>query len=224
MPPVTPLDIQHTQDDVIFTYIKENKAVSEISDYIKQSPSRILLTNAEKSTPLDYALQFSNFKAAALFLTNDANLSAYNKEGLTPLHTLVKCVPLYVEKGMSAKEIVELAAEFIARGAKPELQDRRGNTIINFIAQKAKPMGIVGEIYTQLGQLVIAQDKEAFKTVRVKNNMGKTPLDYLSRNRNTILRDLTYEEFMNNQYKTDRIIEQGKLSVKQVAMLEKEIA
>lgn len=70
--------------------------------------------------------------------------------------------------------------------------------------------------------MILSYDKDVSQTVQIKNNMGKTPLDYLSRNGNTILRDVVYELLPQNQEKMARIIEEGERAIKKALSMSKE--
>jgi hypothetical protein len=106
---------------------------------------------------------------------------------------LIKAVDAYVEKGVAAEKVLDVVKQLLQKGANVMLQDRRGNTLINYVAQKAKHGRPTTELYTKIGKMVLRHDKKAAETVRIKNNMGKSPLDYLSRNHNSVLRDVVYE-------------------------------
>ena len=159
---------------------------------IKEHKDQINTQNAMKSTPLDLAISLANLEAIEILIENGADLNIHNREGLTPMHQLIKNVDYFLENNISHDAIINTAKKLILKGALLTIQDRRGNTLINYVAQKAKANKSTTKTFTKLGKLLLSYDKDVTNTVQIKNNMGKTPQDYLSRNGNLLLREDVY--------------------------------
>jgi ankyrin repeat protein len=205
---------------VVFTSIL-NKDFSQLEELL-QDKENLSVVNEELHTPIEYSINVGNLQAAIMLIREQANVNSKNKNGLSPLHILIRRLDSYLEQDITSEEIIELVKQLITNGAKPNVQDRRGNSIINCIAQKAKINKPYTNLYNRIGKMILSYDKDVSQTVQIKNNMGKTPLDYLSRNGNTILRDVVYELLPQNQEKMARIIEEGERAIKKALSMSKE--
>ena len=181
-----------SENQEMFSAVLDNK-IDKLKSFLKQPGYDINATNETINTPLNLALASGNLEAALILLAKGADVNIVNRKGLSPLHTLIKNIENYIKQGADMEDILELAKKMITDGANVQCQERRGNTIINFIAQKAKASQATTDLYTKIGLMVLSYDKDTEQTVKIKNNMGKTPLDYLSRNGNTELRNAVYD-------------------------------
>lgn len=207
----------------IHVAILENN-INDLSKSLKESLSDINARNQNKSTPIDLAISASNFQAVRMLIDTDkVDMEICNREGLTPLHQVIKNIEKFLSEGIASETIIEITKKIISKVNKLDSQDRRGNTLINYVAQKAKANKPTTKTYTQIGKLLLSHDKNVSETVVIKNNMGKTPLDYLSRNGNLILRDATYmcrSSAEMNQTISD-IIADTEQAIKRSSQLEK---
>ena len=198
-----------------------NKDFVQLEELL-QNQDNLNILDTESRTPIDYSIHVGNLQATLMLIKKEANINLTNKYGLTPLHTLIKMVESYLEQNITNEQIIELVKELVTNGANSNIQDRRGNTVINCIAQRAKANKPYTSLYNQIGKIVLSYDKDVSQTVQTKNNMGKTPLDYLSRNGNSILRDVVYELLPQNQAKMARILEEGERAIKNTLSISKE--
>lgn len=201
----------------------EKESLDLLANAIKESPDSINTKNLDKKTPLDLALSNANIAASEMLVERGANLNICNREGLTPLHQLIKNVESFILKSVSTDSIVSLTQKIIDKGASLSIQDRRGNTLINYVAQKAKANKKTTKVYNKIGKLLLSNDKSVTETVQKSNNMGKTPMDYLSRNGNVILRDLIFnsQNQKNSSEAIAEIIAKAEISAKKSADMEK---
>ena len=190
---------------------------------LKQNPNHINIKNSDKRTPLDLAISIANISATETIIKEGANLNIYNREGLTPLHQVIKNVEVFLSKNISAESIVDLAKSIIQKGANLSAQDRRGNTLINYVAQKAKANKATTKSYNKIGKLLLSHDQNATETVQKSNNMGKTPVDYLSRNGNIVLRDAIFNCHTRRETSEEisEIIAKAEIAAKRSAAAEK---
>jgi len=197
--------------------------IDALKKSILEHPENINKKNSDISTPLDLAISTANFQAIDLLIENGADLNAHNREGLAPMHQLIKNVDYFLLHEISHETVMDTAMKIIAKGAILDIQDRRGNTLINFVAQKAKTNKLATKTYTRLGALILSRDTNAHNTVQIKNNMGKTPMDYLSRNGNLILREEVYacRSAKTNNARLSNIIAETELILKRNSELEK---
>jgi hypothetical protein len=176
----------------IHTFVLENN-LKKLAESIENSPDLINIRDENYSTALDLAISNARFDAANLLLNDgrsDPNIC--NREGLTPFHVLVKNIDQFIKDGVKHENIVAMSKELINHKTDLTNQDRRGNTVINFIAQKAKSNTPSTKTYTRIGVTILSRDDYAVETVKIRNNMGKTPTDYLARNGNLVLRDAVF--------------------------------
>lgn|GEM_PF-1855308 len=198
--------------------------IKDLSKSLKENISDINARNQDKSTPIDLAISSGNFQAVTMILDTDkVDMNICNREGLTPLHQVIKNIEKFLSEEILSETIIEITKKIIAKVEKLDSQDRRGNTLINYVAQKAKANKPTTKIYTQIGKLLLSHDKNVSETVVIKNNMGKTPLDYLSRNGNLILRDATYmcRSSAEINKTISEIIADTELAIKKSSQLEK---
>jgi len=190
---------------------------------LEQNPGYINTKNSEKKTPLDLSISNANIIASEILVKNGANLNICNREGLTPLHQIIKSVELFLSRNISIESIVSLTKNIIIKGATLSAQDRRGNTLINYVAQKAKANKATTKAYNRIGKLLLSYDQNAAETVQKNNNMGKTPIDYLSRNGNLILRDSVFNCHTPEETTEEisEIIAKAEISAKKSAFEEK---
>ena len=78
-----------------------------------------------------------------------------------------------IKQGADMEDILELAKKMITDGANVQCQERRGNKIINFIAQKAKASQATTDLYTKIGLIVLSYDKDTEQTVKLKITWAK---------------------------------------------------
>lgn len=194
--------------------------IQKLSDAITENKNSINVRNERYSTALDLAILNANFGAAKLLLENGASPNVYNREGLTPFHVLIKNIENFLNNGVKHEDIVEVAKNIIDHKFDLKNQDRRGNTLINFIAQKAKSNTTSTKTYTRLGVLLLSSDDDAVETVNIRNNMGKTPIDYLSRNGNVILRDAVFncDSIKQREEHISKVIAETEKAIKKVSM------
>jgi ankyrin repeat protein len=190
---------------------------------IKNNQDHINTKNTDSFTPIELAIINANFDAVILLANNGANLSMHNKEGLTPMHQIIKNIEAYVSRGITVESLLNVAKALIAKNMPLNAQDRRGNSLINYIAQKAKTNRESTKYYNKLGSLLLSSDKNAIDTVQTKNNMGKTPMDYLSRNGNSILREEVYSYTIQKTVDNDfaRLMLEAELVTRRNLALEK---
>lgn len=204
----------------IFSAISEQN-FDKLSGILSQNID-IEVKNEEQRTPLDFAIHSCNLKAAEMLMLRRANVNSMNQEGLTPLHTLIKCSDSYENMNELVEQILNTVKQLITNGAKLDVQDRRGNTVINCIAQRAKVNKPLTDFFTKIGKIALNNDKNVSETVQIKNNMGKTPLDYLSRNGNVTLRDAVFEALPQNRAKMAKILAEGNLAIERALKISKE--
>jgi len=190
---------------------------------IKNNTDKLNTKNTSGFTPIELAITNGNFDAVLLLADNGANLNDHNREGLTPMHQIIKNIEEYVAQGITSDSIIKLVKNLITKNISLDAQDRRGNSLINYIAQKAKTNKQSTNYYNALGTLILSIDKNAVEAVQMKNNMGKTPMDYLSRNGNSILRETVYSYTLqpsaNNEF--SRLMEEAETITKRNLALEK---
>lgn len=211
----------HTGNNKLFQAITNNN-LEELKSILASEQNNVNIIDSEMSTPLDAALFLGHIDMAVEILQASPNVNALNKKGLTPMHTLVKKTEYYVEQNISQDKVLSVVKSLMQKEANVAIQDRRGNTIINCIAQKAKANKEFTELYTKIGKIILMQDKHCSETIQIKNNMGKNPLDYLSRNGNVILRNAVYESLPHNKEKLARIFEEGELAIKHALEISKQ--
>lgn len=187
------------------------------------SKENIEARNIEGHTPLGVALTTADFTAAHILLEGGANVTTIDKLGLTLMHIVIKMCDSYITAGYSQDDIFSIVKKLVERGASLNYQDRRGNTPINIIAQRAKPnKSAVAELYTRLGKLLLSLDKDVSNTIQLRNNMGKSPLDYLIKNGNFLLRDAVYEKLPHVQDRLNREMQQREWEVNKFISLDKQ--
>ena len=175
--------------------------------------------NSEKNLPLEVALLNADFEAAAILIEGGANVNLVNRLGLTFLHIIIRQVEEYVKLGFSQDEILSVAKRVIDKGANLGFQERRGNTPINAISQLAK----ANKPNTKLAKLFLVLDKEVSNTIQIKNNMGKSPMDYLARNGNSVLREAIYEKLPAVQNKISEEMKRKDIEIQKLMALDKEL-
>jgi ankyrin repeat protein len=178
----------------------------------------------EGYTPLGLALVLPDFKSIHLLIDGGANVNYVDKLGLTMMHIVVKMAESYISNSYTQEDVFELVKKLVDKGASMTYQDRRGNTPINVIAQRAKPSKSKMEIYTKLGKLLLYLDKDVSNTVQLRNNMGKSPLDYLAKNGNVALHDAVYEKLPHVQDKIKNELKAKELEAKKFLALDKELS
>jgi len=190
---------------------------------IKNNQEHINTKNTEGLTSMELAIMNGNFDAVILLANNGANLSMHNKEGLTPMHQIIKNIEAYFSKGITVESLLNVAKALITKDMPLSAQDRRGNSLINYIAQKAKANKDHTKYYNKLGSLLLSSDPNVMETVQMKNNMGKTPMDYLSRNGNSTLREEVYSYASQKTTDNDlaRLMLEAELITKRNLALEK---
>ena len=94
--------------------------------------------NSKGQLPLELALINEDFDAAIMLIEGKVDVNLSNKLGLTFLHIMIRHVDKYTKSGHSQDVILSLAKKIIDAGASLAIQERRGNTPINFVAQLAK--------------------------------------------------------------------------------------
>jgi ankyrin repeat protein len=176
--------------------------------------------NSEGKLPLEVALLNGDFDAAIILIEGGANVNSTSKLGLTFLHIIVRQIAEYVKLGRSQEEILSLVERLVKKGANLSLQERRGNTVINAIAQLAKANKPHTAIYTKLAKSLLSLDKNVSTTIQIKNNMGKSPMDYLARNGNTLLRDAMYEKLPAVQNKITEELKQRDIEIRKLIALD----
>lgn len=211
------------QETLITTSI--HTAVSDantqkLSESILNNPKEINIRDKNYSTALDLAISHANFDAANLLLKADADPNICNREGLTPFHVLVKNIDTFLKNGVKHEDIVSMSKELIKYKTNLTNQDRRGNTLINFIAQKAKSNTQSTKTYTRIGVSLLSSDDAAIETVKIRNNMGKTPTDYLSRNGNLTLRDAVFncDSLKQREEHISKIVAETERAIKKASM------
>jgi ankyrin repeat protein len=117
---------------------------------------------------------------------------------------MIKAIDSLLLQDTSAEEIYQMFQLIIKKGTLLNIQDRRGNTPINYTSQQAKSTKPGYEVYTKVGKIILALDVNVSETIQIKNNMGKSPLDYLSRNGNVILRDAVFSKLPHIQEAINR--------------------
>ncbi len=205
----------------IFNILLE-KNTKNLKEVLESNANCINTKDEMLCTPLDYAIANENLDAALLLVEKKADVNSVNKNGLTPLHTLIKNLDKFWQDNIPSEKILELLKKLIINGAQSNTQDRRGNTVINCLAQRAKVNKPYTTLYTKIGKMILSYDKNASETVQIQNNMGKTPLDYSSRNGNKILRDTIFDLLPQSREKINRIIEEGERAIEKALSMSKE--
>ena len=212
--------------DIIIDDTVAKKVIDKDYDGLKDLISRGKNLNnkdAEGKLPLEIALTNGDFDSATILIEGGADVNLSNKLGLTFLHIIIRNVENYIEVGHSQDKILSITESIINKGANLSLQERRGNTPINFVSQLAKANKPLTEVYTKLAKLFLALDKNVSNTIQIKNNMGKSPMDYLSRNGNLLLREAIYEKLPAVQNKITEELRQKDLEIKKLMSLGKEL-
>ncbi|NRA73548.1 MAG: hypothetical protein HRU36_02225 [Rickettsiales bacterium] len=179
--------------------------------------------NSQNQLPIEVALINADFDAVIALLEGGANANSTNKLGLTFLHIAIRNIEKYIQSGYSQDVILSIIKKLIDAGITLNTQERRGNTPINFIAQLAKANKPLTEIYTKIGKLLLTLDKNVSATVQIKNNMGKSPMDYLSRNGNLVLKEAIYEKLPSVQNRITAQLKEKDLEIKKLMSLDKEL-
>lgn len=179
--------------------------------------------NTEGQLPMEVALLNADFDAAIILIEAGTDVNATSRLGLTFLHIIIRQVEKYVELGRSQDETLSLVERLVNKGANLALQERRGNTAINSIAQLAKANKTHTATYTKLAKLLLSLDKNVSITIQIKNNMGKSPMDYLARNGNVILRETIYDKLPAVQNRIYEELQQKNLEIKKLIELDKEL-
>lgn len=194
--------------------------MEKLSTSIEHSADAIDIRNENYSTSLDLAISYANFDAATLLLEGGANPNICNREGLTPFHVLVKNIDRFLSGGVKHEDILAIAKKMVEHKIDLKSQDRRGNTLINFIAQKAKSNTPSTKTYTRIGVNLLASDDDAVETTRIRNNMGKTPMDYLSRNGNLVLRDAVFncDSIKQREEQISKIVAETEKAIKKASL------
>ena len=193
----------------------KNKDSKTIVSMITQNNQIVNTSTAEGVLFINLALSV-DFQIATLLINNGANINQVDKLGLTPIYNLIKNIETFVKFEITAEDIITMFQLIIDKGAQLNIQDRRGNTPINYIAQRAKNNNRVNNIYTKIGRLLLAFDPDVSTTVQIKNNMGKSPLDYLSRNGNFILRDAVFTKLPHVQDAINRTMAKTEAATKKI--------
>ena len=179
--------------------------------------------NSAGQLPLEVALVNADFKSAAVILEGDVDVNITNKLGLTFLHIIIRHIEKYIKIGSSEDEILSITKKIIAKGTNLNFQERRGNTPINSISQLAKANKPNTDMYTKLAKVLLLLDKNVSDTVQIRNNMGKSPMDYLARNGNVILREAIYSRLPSVQNKITEELKQRDLEIQKLIALDKEL-
>lgn len=149
------------------------------------------ITSKVETSPWMNAISKGNLAEICKLTTSGTDVNASDKFGLTPLYLIIKHIDTLLSFATS-DEILQAFKLLLDNGAVPQIQDRRGNTPISYVVQHAKPGSIGFDLRTKIGKMLLAHDQDVSKTIQIKNNMGKSPLDYLARSGNLSLRDAVY--------------------------------
>jgi ankyrin repeat protein len=217
----TRIEVKEIIDNTISEKIAA-KDYSGIKDLIAQG-SDLNVKNSEGKSPLEVALLNADFKATDILIEGGANVNSTSKLGLTFLHVIIRKTEEYMALGRTQDEILSIIKKIIDKGADLCLQERRGNTAINALAQLAKANKPSAEIYTKLAKLLLALDQNISQTIQIKNNMGKSPMDYLARNGNILLREAMYEKLPYVQNKMSAELRQKNKAIEKLIALDKEL-
>jgi ankyrin repeat protein len=203
----------------IHTFVLENN-LKKLSESIENSADAINVRDENYSTALDLAISNACFDAANLLLNGRADPNICNREGLTPFHVLVKNIDQFIKDGIKHENIIAMSKDLIKHKTDLTNQDRRGNTLINFIAQKAKSNTPSTKTYTRIGVTLLASDDDAVETVKIRNNMGKTPTDYLARNGNLVLRDAVFncDSIKQREEHISKIVAETERAIKKASL------
>lgn len=213
-----------TQDKNIMDDVVINKVIAKDYEGLKAliaSKHNLEGKDSNGHTPLGVALIAGDFAAAHALLDAGADVKPVDKLGLTIMHIVVRSCENYTELGSTQEEIFVLVRKLVEKGAVLNYQDRRGNTPINIVAQRAKPSKSTAELYTRLGKLLLSIDVDSSNTIQLRNNMGKSPLDYLVKNGNFLLRDAVYEKLPHVQDKLNQEARQREWEVNKFIALDK---
>ena len=193
----------------------KSKSYKLIEDLISQNPAIVNAKSSEKVPFINVAIN-TDFKIARLLINKGADVNQLDQLGFTPIYNMIKNIETFVTYDIPSDEIIEILQLIITKGAMLDIQDRRGNTPINYIAQRAKNSKSIKDIHTKAGKLILALDPKASETIQIKNNMGKSPLDYLSRNGNLILRDAVFSRLPHVQDAINRTIAETEAATKKI--------
>jgi ankyrin repeat protein len=217
----TRIEVKEIIDNTISEKIGA-KDYSGIKDLIARG-SDLNVKNSEGKSPLEVALLNADFKATDILIEGGANVNSTSKLGLTFLHVIIRKTEEYIALGRTQDEILSIIKKIIDKGADLCLQERRGNTAINALAQLAKANKPSAEIYTKLAKLLLALDQNISQTIQIKNNMGKSPMDYLARNGNILLHEAMYEKLPYVQNKMSAELRQKNKAIEKLIALDKEL-
>lgn len=204
-----------SKDVKAFEEAIKNKDLKTIAKILKDKPSIVNEKDTQGKLFLNLAIEIDN-KVAILLIESGADVNKLDTLGFTPIYNAIKSIDIFLTYDVSAEEIFQTFQTMITRGATLSVQDRRGNTPINYIAQRAKGIRSLNDIYTKVAKMLLALDKNASTTIQIKNNMGKSPLDYLSRNGNVILRDAVFSKLPHIQEAINRTIAETEAATKKI--------
>lgn len=215
------LDAMAIQEDFVMQAVvaKDNEKLAAL---VAKGSVDLNRKNSESQTPLACALLLKDLRAAETLIEAGADVNCVDALGFTLLHVTIKMCEDYLKDGHTQEEIFALIKRLASRGIKFDYQDRRGNSPINMVAQRAKPNKSMAELYTRMGKLLLSLDQNAPQTVQLRNNMGKSSLDYLAKNGNFLLRDAIYEKLPHVQDMMKSEIKRKEMEVKKFISLDKE--
>jgi ankyrin repeat protein len=204
-----------SKDLKIFEEAIINKDLKTIAKIIKDKPSIVNEKDTQGKLFLNLAIETDN-KIVALLVESGADVNMLDTLGFTPIYNMIKSIEIFLTYDVPTEEIFQTFQAIVARGATLNVQDRRGNTPINYIAQRAKGIRSLNDVYTKVGKMLLTLDKNVSETIQIKNNMGKSPLDYLSRNGNVILRDAVFAKLPHIQEAINRTIAETEAATKKI--------
>lgn len=193
----------------------KNKDYKLVADLINNNPSLVSAKDSQNVPFFNVAIN-TDFKIARLLINKGTDVNQLDQLGFTPIYNLIKNIEVFLKYDIPSEEVIEMFQLVITSGAILDVQDRRGNTPINYIAQRAKSSKSIKDIYIKAGKLLLALDKNSSETIQIKNNMGKSPLDYLSRNGNFILRDAVFSRLPHVQEAINRTIAETEAATKKI--------
>lgn len=193
----------------------KSKDYKIVEDLINKNPSIVNAKSSQKIPFINIAIN-TDFKIARLLINKGADVNQLDQLGFTPIYNMIKNIETFLQYDITSEDIIEMFQLVITNGAMLNVQDRRGNTPINYIAQRAKSSKSIKDMHTKAGKLILALDKNVSETIQIKNNMGKSPLDYLSRNGNFILRDAVFSRLPHVQEAINRTIAETEATTKKI--------
>lgn len=206
-----------TQNKELLTFEESirNKDAKTVSAMINKNNFIVSSKNTKGELFLNIAIS-TDLQIAKLLVDNGADVNRIDKLGFSPIYNLIKNISIFLQNNVDSEEVMQIFQLFLSKGAQLTTQDRRGNTPINYIAQHAKAPKTTNDLHTKIGKLLLAFDKNVSNTIQIKNNMGKSPLDYLSRNGNFILRDAVFSKLPHVQDAISRTIAETEEATKKM--------